>query len=296
MSVTSVVTKYASRRATSEIGPRSEYTVELIITCSSTSDDESTIYAATSAGIPEQYEDYAGDTAAKCYRLDLEHLENTPDGRAIWKGTAQYKTHFDDQEQGQNITNPLSRPVVYTRTKQFFEETRFRDLDGNTFTNSAGDFLDPPPVFLIPHLVLTAQKNVSSFSDGWASYYVNAINADTYRGIPPGYLRCMGIDAQGPNYENTYTYYTMTVELHYNPYGWDPVRILDQGGRYYKDDVDLLSDTLTVATDSGTETTMTVLLDGVGQRLTNANLKAGIPPHFMEYKMYRKVAFSGLGV
>ena len=286
MSVESVTAKYASRRASATLGPVAEYQVTYIVICTSTDDDESTIYNATASGIPAQYDTYAGDDDAHCTGLDLEHVENTAGGKAIWHATATYKTRDDRSTPGTNISYPLSRPATYTWTHQKYDKVRAYDIEGNAFKNSAGDPLESPPVFEITYPILIVEKNESSFDYGKAYYYSNKINSNTFYTAPPGYCKCEGISGQGPYYESSQTFWRVSYEFHFNPYGWDPVEILDAGPKA-RPEVGEVSEYVKDA--NGVVSTEPVLL------VTPDGTRA-YTPSYLEFHMYQKANFSALGV
>ena len=293
MSVTSVTTKYASRRASSQLGPVTEYQVVYIVRCATT-DTESTIYAATSAGIPEQYEVYSGDSEARCTNLDLEHIENTAGGEAIWHATATYKTSDYRTTPGQNIRYPLDRPAVYSWTHQKYEEIRYFDIEGKAFVNGAGTAFESPPTLEVVHPVLVVEKNEEAFNSGLAWSYTNKNNADKFYGAEPGYAKCEGISGQGPYYEATQTFWRVTYEIHFNPYGWDPYYILNQGPKYrpaageapkfFED-----GENAVISTENQ-------LLNADGTITEDANGRNASVANWIAFHLYEKANFSTLGI
>lgn len=96
--------------------------------------------------------------------------------------------------------------------------------------NSFGDPFDPPPETITSLPAITIVRNESSFSlDRFISYH-NALNSDTFWGLPPGRvrlkLRYIPVDATGITYFRVF----YRFEINTKPEGWG-WKVVDQGSR-----------------------------------------------------------------
>jgi len=297
MSITAVTEKYATARGSATVKGERNYTRVLQAVASSTSDGEADVFAATALGVPVKYAAHPEDSGALCRKVSPQRLDNLANGTVLWEVVCQYSSKIEDPDQDEE--NPLDRPVVYTWTGQKYEEARFSDLDGDPYTNTVGDPLDPPPLFEVVHPILVAEKNLATF-DGWmATYYANKVNSDTFYGASKGYAKIESISGQGPNYENGVAFYKVTFEVHFNPRKWNPTTVLNTGPRYFETAGD--SEPIYATDKDSTQSTAPVLLAANGTLIPADEIRTkenpgGTEPHYIEFTQYETAAFSGLGI
>ena len=285
MSATVINDKLGSERGSLNVDGKKEYT--RVITISALIAD--TIVTVENAG-PNKYDPHPADPDSLCKSIHPRKIENLANGNAIWELECKYTNDFGEgggiggSDLRQNIENPFSRPTIYSTSTVKIEVARFKDLNGVYYLNSAVDPFDPPPVSFVVCPVLTARKNVASLDMSFENYYVNKVNANSFYGVSPGYALIENISTEGPHFTENYTFYTRSFEIHFNPEGWHPQKILDAGPRYFNDDMEKVY----TQDDSGTESTGLTLLDADGKKTTT--------PHYLEFRQYLSVAFSGLGI
>ena len=288
MSVTRIVEKYASGSGSATVKGRRQYTRVLLMICSSTSDDEHTIFGAA----PSKYASYPSDSGARCKKVEPKRGETLADGSVVWECVCHYDSQLEEPDQDEE--NPLNRPQIEDWSGAMFTETQFEDLNEDPYINSVGDPLDPPPLVETPHSILVIQRNESSFSPWLAHYYRNKVNSDGFYGAGPKYAKVASIGANGPNYENGVVFYVVRYEIHFNPAGWIPTKILDAGPRCKEEAGD--EKPVHPKDKDGTQSTANVLLRADGTQITWQQLRGGEAPHYLEFEQYELAPFSGMNL
>jgi hypothetical protein len=192
------------------------------------------------------------DATAFCVSIDPQQT----DSPVMWRVTFGYDSHPDmpevlqpdpgggdpptpltPAEVAEAAANPLSRPI---RWKVPFQQTqvparRGRLVDPDTgdvgelgpITDSALLPFDPPVMIEVSRPIVTAVVNTATFSLAEAALLQDCTNSDTWQGMAPRTLRCVGLEAEAMQ-ENGYSFWQRTYSLAVNWDTWD-VRILDAG-------------------------------------------------------------------
>lgn len=218
----------------------------------------------------------------------LKSLQLQPEGNdhKIWIADAAYGTDTESQEERPD--NPLDEPPELEWGFQQFQRVADKDNNGKPIINKANEQFDPLPEIDDSRLVLTYSRNEPTFPVSLAIQYRDAVNSDTWNGVPEGKVKCQNIGARRMHRATeggTFYYWNVNYEFHFRPDDWD-LHILNQGYRLNTDG------TYSSATDEeGRALNQPVLLDIDGQELTT-----GATPIFLDFEVYRKLPFAGFNI
>lgn len=129
------------------------------------------------------------------------------------------------------IDNPLLRPatVRYSAVKRMIIVKYDNNLD--RVMNSAKQAFDPPVQMEQARLAMHVQQNVALFDPSTIAEYVMAINSTKWAGGAAKTWRCEDISAER-KFEEGIFYWQRSFLFVYNPDGWNPYEVLDQGAGY----------------------------------------------------------------
>ena len=217
----------------------------------------------------------------------------------LWFADAKYSAApLTQEEQEQQIPNPLDRTTRIERSSVEFQKYTLEDSFGNALVNSAGDSY-PPQVTEDSRTVLRLRKNVLTWNEDILTA-VNTLNQDLwevtdgnklYTFLPrTGILKSVKISELQT--ENLQPYYVVSGEIHGKlPVGFsDPfdINLLDEGFHYVDPDSGERK-RITITDENGNvrEPGESQLLDGFGQVLDPGGI-----PKFRTYQMYRETDWS----
>lgn len=197
-------------------------------------------------------------------------------------------------------------------------------LGGRPLCNSAGQPFMPPPEIDVALPVLRITKNMPTFDAHRAATYTNAINASSWTILgetwAPYEAKCTGITGES-EWEGTFAFVAVTYEFTFAPdFGWlhrpldygsyetdHPVNeatfspgagfIFTQPGPPPAPDENGCRPKLKLIQDaSGTPIADEFFLDGHGKKLKCDGNGDLLPPHFLEFHIFREVDFDTLGL
>jgi hypothetical protein len=177
--------------------------------------------------------------------------------------------------------DPRNRPPTFEVDWEEKTEIVRRDINGDAITNSAEDPFDPPPTREVALPIITITKNLAIDSPllnlGTQAEYQDITNSDTPWGFAEKTLR-FGRIRHRAAVENDVAYAEFSLSIKVNWETW-ALFIADAGFR----DLDgvWFTDPETKALPADPKP-----LDGAGFELA-----VGDPPVFLEYEIYRPVAF-----
>jgi hypothetical protein len=147
---------------------------------------------------------------------------------------AEATINFSQLENSQIPTSPLDSPAKRSfKTENQEEVINFEIDSGNLIANIVGDPYDPPVTRRVAKGRLTITQNESAFNPSLLSY-LNTINTDAFLGFPAGWICCVGVGADGPNYQNDIQYDVVQYEFLIDPNGFDK-QVLNAGMRELDD-------------------------------------------------------------
>ena len=273
----SQVTELNQRTATHD-KDKTEYVRTYAVITNSNSDDQTTVLA--SGSIPALFALHPNDSGAYVRTRTATEVEKLTTGGSAWTVAISYSDSTEDDEE-----NPLDEPTIYNWGQVKRDIVAERDQANNAVVNSAGDPFHNPPAIRQKSLVqLQVTKNFSSFDGSLAINYVDRVNSAAFSGGAIGTVLCEGVSAQGPNVENDISFYTVTASFLYDPQGWQPRKILDQGFRFLDNGVVKPIEAL------GVPVSEPKLLDGQG-----GVLAVGGNPVFLEFNLYAEANFNSMG-
>lgn len=216
MSVVSCRRSSRPARGTFELGQYVIYEYWTVIV-SSLSDTPLVVTAAT--GLPRLFDLYTGSAIMRARSFEAEQ---TADNSLVWNVTVIYRT--PDLKEGQrgdfggtgrdsgggtgrenatDFNNPLSElpKVKFSTTSKEDAVTQIYDVNAGILkpvTASNGELFDPPPKKLTRGIGLEISRNedISAPHPLTALTYVDAVNSDTWWGLPPGSWLCVSIGAE----------------------------------------------------------------------------------------------------
>lgn len=211
---------------------------------------------------------HAEDAMAYCNGLNVKQVA----GKNAWEATATWTTaNSIDGEQGQSEDPEQDRHVI-TWNGSTQNVSIYKDRDGKGIQNSAGDpLLDVMDTNL---LGVTVSSNVTGVPSYILSYR-NSINsgAVTVGGlaIAAGVARLVfpGGFISAAKTRGDHTYYTFTYELIFDEQESHTGQLLDQGMNERFTDEFTTNGLKPILLDDLQEPSAMVLLDGLGNRLTN---------------------------
>lgn len=195
--------------------------------------------------------------------LQCDPLDDTP---IAWNVTGIYSTApLDDDEQDQQIDNPLLRPTIIEWNSEISQEFTTKDKDGKPMLNSAGDALEPIEKDDV-RWVISLTRNFASIPF-WVAEYTNTVNSAAVavqgQTLAARTLKLQRLHISPLQVENDIPFYQVNCELAYKPDTWDVDR-LDEGFHYLDG-----SDRKKILLDDGESPSEPVPLDGSGGILAN---------------------------
>lgn len=202
-----------------------------------------------------------------------------------WLLRVEYSNDSDKTGSG----NPLMEPAKIGYGFQKVELPVYMDIEEEPIVNKAKDPFDPPLTADYPFPIKTIQINLdgSTFNPSWMLDYASAVNSGSYDGWEAGQVIVDDISASPESFEdeegNTVEYYSVTIKLLYNPFGWQP-HVMSVGYRELDDD-----DNKVVITINGRELSTPLPLDSAGKAIKGDDISTA---YFHDFKIYREVSFS----
>jgi len=226
MAITSII-EVGKGRSGSASPSGNEYARKFLARTNDPTDDFADVHAAfpswfsAASGTP-----HPNDTASFALRLTGQCISFDC---KLWSLDLPYGP--DPEREG--VQNPLLWPAIYEWDySQSFTGYTSRDINGDPiYINSTEEDLDVVE-YTIPAAGLTITKNISSYNPNMPMYYREKVNSDVFLTAPRRCVLCRDFAISKPQYHETYgVYYTATVNLAFNPFTWDYIR-LNAGLRY----------------------------------------------------------------
>jgi len=262
-----------------------DYTIIYLVETNNAKDGP--IIVGRASGLPqEDVTPYStgseSDTTSLCRRRSFKQTEDF-----YWEVTCPFSQSAAPKPvtAPQLAEDPTNRaPVITWGTREVYKIWQ-RDLDDNTFENSADDLLTDVPGIPSTHVIYTATRNESFFNGSLAFEYTGTVNATPFRGAAQ-YTCKLAIRAT-QQFEQTsegdFYFWQVVYEIEYNPDAWHPHYILNAGSEHYtKDDDGKATTTKTFAKDGENQkSTKMVKLAEDGTRLAK-----GLEPIYLLAKIY----------
>lgn len=184
------------------------------------------------------------DTAAVCNDVAINNTE-APTVRDV---VATYGSPKPGENQLDSAEAIFSAPPMISTATMPRQETHGRDAAGNEYKNTLGDWLDPVPPREMSIMRLSIRRNERSYDPRVALSYTNTVNGDAWLGFAETEARCIGITADEA-WENIIHYWIVRYEFEVKEArevaegggvkaGWQPVEIINAGGRYLDPDTE----------------------------------------------------------
>lgn len=220
------------------------------------------------------------DPGAFCSSLSVAHRDD--DGKG-WLCVAE----FGPYDATQWARDPLERQPQISWEYRETQEPLNEDIEGNPIVNSAGDPFDPPLLqdFLQPILKLT--RNEANFDPALAYIYRGKVNATTFFGADPGYVKVGPITPQRVFNQDIGWYWTVSYEFIFNEKTWT-TRVYNVGYRHLDPDDDTKK--IEITDRYGQKISSPWPLDEDGQPLPQ-----GSDPVILEFETAEKIDFSVFG-
>lgn len=271
--VTAPSTDYGPRRVVQEVGVRRGDLYEIGTFTKVVGDNGAVSYVPV--------EDWAERDLCYCNGIETQETDVEGDEDGVdWIVTATYGVWNPDKTE-----SPLDEPPDLSWSFASYNRLADRayDDEGNLavpIVNTAGDPFDPPTEIDDPRPVLTVVVNLpypQGYSPARAYAYRNAVNADEFFSVPPGYVKAVPPVAQRLYHPECGFYWKVTYEFHFNPDGWLRT-ILNQGTRQLNAAGDGYA---SILTETGQLATDPVPLDQDGRALG-----PGDDPLFLDFAVY----------
>jgi len=269
MAVTFAGTHAESRSASNNKGIRA-YSVTYKLETNSDTDTASNV--GNDANLPSIGDAHAEDAEAFCTQLDIDCVG----GKNWWTATATWTTEQRLAE------DPEDDEVRVSWDSEIYQESIYKDVYGNSITNSAGDyFVDPLVTRDNVHLIAKIKKNVREVP-AWVLQKQNNVNstAITIGGlfIPIRRARMSRLAIGERQRRGNVDFYNISFEVHIHETGWR-AEPLDVGFREleYGEPVQIVNEA------DGQEVTTPVLLDGQGGVLDNPSTSTAFYHNYQVY-------------
>ena len=225
----------------------------------------------------------AFDLGSRCYDVEVQ-ADGSNDLRFIVR--AKY-----DNRRIEEAEDPLQRAAVWSSYTRQIELILPFDAQGLPYVNAANDPFDEPIPTLVTILGFSIRKNFATYDPWTLAAWNNAVNTDTWAGgVQPGFAQIATVTPSEPKSEGEVSFFELVTKVEINPYGWQPVQIMNKGPQY-----------LTVANDfatkkkpadsEGVATNDTVFLAADGTLLADGAAKTVI-----ERNPFPGRAFAGLPI
>jgi hypothetical protein len=189
------------------------------------------------------------------------------------------------------VENPLLRPVKYSLENYEEEELLLKDNDDAAIVNSVGDQFDVPPTQEEVYLVLVASANYANLQTviNTANTYHGTVNRTSFYRSPAKTVRFLPITSGELQYENGFTFYTVSYRFAFKASGWTPREFLNQGWRFREN----AGEDPKPAIDP---VTRQMVLNPVKLALDGTMLPEGQDPVFVSFETRAQKDFNDLGV
>lgn len=253
--------------------------------------DESELLVRVAPGIPRLFTLHPNEPFAVVSNIDATQREDP----WFWDVTVTYANlPLDDQD----AENPLDRAPIISYSTAKFQRIAYKTIDNIPITNSALEMFDPPLMIDDSRPVIRIQRNLDSFDIGLAARYRDAINADSFLGLP---RFCVKVDSISgtqerakvtvDGVEQTITYWNVQAEFHLNEDTWI-AQVLDAGYcelSYGADGRPIRS--RIYSEENGANLCQPVPLNGGGSQIGR-----GEDPSYLQFRVYKELPFSVLGM
>jgi hypothetical protein len=110
-----------------------------------------------------------------------------------WIVTSEYGTEIPSRQSDptSNQNDPSQDLADISWDFEEAQESRFHDLAGGAYVNSAFDPFLRPPITEVNYPVLNISRNEITYNFLTASYFSRSLNDDTFLGVPRGCVMCM---------------------------------------------------------------------------------------------------------
>lgn len=204
------------------------------------------------------------DPDAFLVKRDITQHEDDP---LKWDVKFKYSTEQPDQD-----ANPLNRNAEIDWKLVKYKKAVFKDVFGDTITNSAGEPFLPPREIELHYWRLTIVRNEAVFSSTSAEDYIDHVNLFAWYGWDDGTVKIVSIEPHLAHERGIYFWrvtYVLELKSNIDPIslvelGWQE-QYLDQGKN------ELISGALVPVTAGGTGIIRDALLDGTGRKLGVGN-------------------------
>jgi hypothetical protein len=225
---------------------------------------------STATGLPAYADPHPADDSSYATTISYTQLAETP---LAWNVTVGYSSERE------LATGPQNDEVLISWTSEIYQESIFRDYDGDAILNSAGDyFIDPSPTREATHLIAKIKANVLSVPS-WVIDYQNAVNLNsvTIGGLVIGekLAKVQRIEIGERQERNGVQFYELSYEVHIHRDGWR-LKPLDAGFR------ELVGGVAVQIVIDGEEPTTPVPLSG-GSLLNPATPSTAV---FLDFQIY----------
>ncbi len=153
------------------------------VVADSLAEAESAVDPATGLTVPGRGDSYPGSTTLKADRVIVRSR-----GLRLYEAVATYAT--PGLTLGGGGEDPLAAPRQESWDFGSTQEPVDRDIHGAAILNTAGDPPSQQPTRDVDQIFLNITRNEATFSPAAAMALVNAVNGDTFRGAPPGTVKC----------------------------------------------------------------------------------------------------------
>jgi len=227
-------------------------------------------------------------TSVKITREAIVKIPGQVNLGAKWVVSCRFSTPEDE-----GAENPLNQPIKVSWQSVNREEPFVRDVETeNVVCNSAGQLFPEPAMRENLTWVMVVQKNEATFDASYAESYANHVNSTTWQGGEPGTWKAGDVRAERLKDEVYGYYWQISVAFAFDPIGWNRP-ILDQGRYELVDDTTYGALLLEVLGANGVPVADPVPLNGAGQRLTSAQVEAGLR-FWLPFKRYKEADFNSL--
>lgn len=236
----------------------------------------------TASGFVPFVTTWPDDPTARCKSVSPRHIE----GR-VWEVDVECDTSVDENDD----ENPLNEPMVRTWSSVEYDTYPYRDADGVVIANSAGQLFRDSVSVPVAYGVLSIQRNEAEFDYRTAIGYSNKLNQAGFYGAAAKKVLCKPISAS-EQHKNGISYASVTYTFYFadDDHDW-AVDVLDHGSYYLN-----AAGERTLPEDSGgVSFSDTVMLDGIGGQLTQAEINAG-NFRFRAFTRYRTADFGALNL
>jgi len=280
MAIIEIKEVFESRKSVFEFGNKQRHTRRFWITTEGDAADHEVAVAEAEA-MPKTGDAHPDNPAA---RLKTKTIEYDRRSRKVLWATLDYDTETEEAPSNDPLLRP---PEVRIGFVQYTREAN-TDKDDKAIKNKAGD----PLIYEQEdnRLAMYVTRNVAAVNWSLLAAYINkpTCNKDTF-----AYTDLVQVYRHEPKtaylasasaalvFESGVRYYTVPLEFHINPNGWNPRRFRNEGLRYLRNDV-----LVNVGAENGQISNVPVLLDANGGLLAD-----DADPVFIEADTYEEEPF-----